>query len=172
MIEIWKAIGMDMTNVRFLWASEEINAGFEVQRSSNGEEWETIDFVEGNGTTLEVQNYTYTDEEPFADNNYYRLKQIDYDGEFEYTHLVSVKYGKSDKAENLRIFPNPVTDRLNIIGTPKGQATIYNMLGQPVKRFTISNETSSIDVVDLPKGQYILRIQQQNGNMVTKQFVK
>lgn len=165
------------TSVKLTWqtASEEINAGFEVQRSNNGNpdsyrEWETIDFVEGNGTTQEVQNYTYTDEEPFTGINYYRLKQIDYDGQFEYSKIVNINQ-KSSNTSTIQLFPNPVKDELNIIDG-QGQATIYNMLGQPVKQFTVNNETSSIDVSDLPKGQYILHIQQENGTVATKRFVK
>jgi len=162
----------DKQSIQLDWqtASEENNEGFEVQRSNNGEEWEVLDFVEGNGTTLEVQNYTYTDEESFAGVNYYRLKQIDFDGQFEYSEIVNISQ-KISNISIIEIFPNPVTDGLNIVGA-EGKVTIYNILGQPMKQFTVSDENSSIDVVDLPKGQYILRIQQQNGNMVTKQFVK
>jgi len=64
-----------------------------------------------------------------------------------------------------------VKDELNIIDG-EGQATIYNMLGQPVRQLIIDNEQLTINVSDLSKGQYILHIQKQNGNMITKRFVK
>ena len=169
--------GTEGNELTWQTASEKINKGFEVQRSSNGEEWEALDFVEGNGTTLEVQNYTYTDEAPFAGDNYYRLKQIDlptgqagFDGQYEYSDIINLTIEQFNNS-TISIFPNPVTDELNIIGG-QGQATIYNLLGQPVKQFTINTEQSTINVTDLPSGQYILHIQQINGTIATQRFLK
>lgn len=71
----------------------------------------------------------------------------------------------------VRIFPNPVKDELTITGG-KGNATIYNMHGQPVRDFSINNWRCSIDVRDLPNGHYILRITNQNGNVISQQFVR
>jgi hypothetical protein len=55
-------------------ASEENNKGFDIERSIDGKNWETIDFVQGNGTTLMTQDYTYIDKNPVNENSYYRLK--------------------------------------------------------------------------------------------------
>lgn len=151
-------------------AIEENNYGFEVERSTNGQDWETLAFVEGHGTTIETQNYTYTDEAPLTGINYYRLKQIDFDGAFEYSDVVNITMKASNNGE-VRLFPNPVSDELNIVNG-EGVATIYNALGQPVRELIINNVQSTINVKDLPKGQYILRITQQNGNVVSQQFVK
>jgi hypothetical protein len=150
-------------------ASEENNRGFEIERSSDGKNWENIGFVEGHGTTQETKNYTYFDETPNSGNNYYRLKQVDFDGQFEYSDIVNIKYKVLD--DELNIFPNPVQNELNIVNT-QGQATIYNSLGQSVQSFSILNSPFSINTTDLPKGQYILRIQQENGQFTTKQFIK
>ena len=164
-------------------ATEKNNEGFEVQRSTDAKEWKTLDFVLGNGTTLETQNYTYLDvgtdvlgRDVLVKRLYYRLQQIDLDGQFEYSDIINVELGISDY--ELQIFPNPVQDQLNIIDG-QGQATIYNVLGQPVKELTIHNGQSrgfgtsfTINVSDLPKGQYILHIQQENGHINVKQFIK
>ena len=158
-------------------ASENNNEGFEIQRSIDGKSWETLDFVFGNGTTIEVSNYEFIDNQPFVGTNYYRLKQIDFDGAFEYSNIINLTTEQSDSyRENhptISIFPNPVQNELNIIGG-QGQATIYNMLGQPVKQFTVSDENSFINVADLPKGQYVLHIQSQEieETIVVKRFVK
>ena len=159
----------EMVELSWQTATEKNNEGFEIERSSNGKDWETLDFVQGNGTTLKTQNYTYIDEQPI-ENNYYRLKQIDFDGQFEYSDISHVNYKLGIK-NYVNVFPNPATDELNIIDG-QGQATIHNLLGQTVRQFSINNEQFSINVTDLPKGQYILHIKQQNGIMTTKRFIK
>lgn len=62
-------------------------------------------------------------------------------------------------------------DELNIVDG-EGVATIFNTLGQLVKQFSINNSQLTIDVSDLPKGQYILQVQRVDGRMITKQFIK
>ena len=157
-------------------AIEENNKGFEIERSKDGKNWENIGFVQGNGTTLITQNYTYIDEAPFVGINYYRLKQIDlptgqadYDGAFEYSDIVTVEFRTTNAT--LAIYPNPVTNELNIIDG-QGRAIIYNLLGQPVRELIISNEQLIINTSDLAKGQYILSIQRKTGEIITKRFIK
>ena len=150
-------------------ASEKNNEGFDIQRSEDGRNWENIGFVQGHGTTQNRQEYTFLDKMPLTGSNYYRLKQVDFDGQFEYSKIVNVEYQTNN--HELRIFPNPVTDELNIIDG-EGLATIYNLLGQPVKQFKINSRQFKINTSDLAEGQYILHIQNQNGNVMTKQFVK
>lgn len=151
-------------------ASEENNAGFEIQRSLDGKVFETLSFVEGNGNAVEIMNYEYLDNQPFEGTNYYRLKQMDFDGVLEYSHIVSVKY-EVGEAKTLSISPNPVQNQLAVTnGT--GQATIYNILGQPMSVLIIKDKVLTIDVSDLAKGQYILSICKEDGSVVTKRFVK
>ena len=92
---------------------------------------------------------------------------MDFDGQFEYSSIINVQFAMSNV--ELQIFPNPVENELTIVGG-EGIATIYNVLGQPVRELIINNEQLIIDVKDLPKGQYILR--KQNGNVITQQFLK
>jgi hypothetical protein len=152
-----------------LTVSELNNEGFDIERSIDGREWQTIGFVEGHGTSQEINHYIFTDEVPLAGMNYYRLKQMDFNGKFEYSYIVNVELQLNN--DELRIFPNPVSDELNIVNGA-GLATIYNILGQPVKEFLIPNAQFLIHTTDLPKGQYILRITQENGTVMTKQFIR
>jgi CSLREA domain-containing protein len=153
----------------WLTVSELNNEGFDIERSIDGREWQTIGFVEGHGTSQEINHYIFTDEVPLAGMNYYRLKQMDFNGKFEYSYIVNVELQLNN--DELRIFPNPVSDELNIVNGA-GLATIYNILGQPVKEFLIPNAQFLIHTTDLPKGQYILRITQENGTVMTKQFIR
>lgn len=160
--------------VELTWqtASEEINEGFEVQRSGDGENWEVLDFVDGAGTTLITQDYSYTDYEALEGVSYYRLKQRDFDGNFEYSDIVQISIKIVEyEAAAIKIYPTLVQNDLNIEGG-KGQVLIYNTLGQPVSPITPYENKTSIPVNHLPKGQYFLHIQRQNGDLKTMPFVK
>ena len=168
----FQANTIDDEQVELIWetATEENNDGFEVQRSTDGKNWEKIDFIQGHGTTLETKNYTLLDENPISGVNYYRLKQVDFDGKYEFSDVINVEV-KQLNSQTISFFPNPVQDELNILNG-EGDATIYNVLGQPVRTLIINTEQYSINTRDLSKGQYILSIQQENGKVITTRFVK
>ena len=151
-------------------ASELNNTGFEIERSGNGVDFENIAFVEGNGTTFEISNYNFIDETPLNGVNYYRLKQLDFDGQFEYSKIEEVAIQQSNHSI-INIYPNPVRDNLTI-ENGQGILTIYNMLGQLVLEMTNNESQITINVSDLPKGHYLLRITKTKGTIVTQQFVK
>jgi hypothetical protein len=152
-------------------ASEENNEGFDIQRSADGKNWEILDFVAGNGMTLETQNYTFTDDAPLAGVNYYRLKQVDFDGQFEYSNIVNIQTIESSKHQTINIYPNPVTDELTI-ENGQGTAIIYNAVGQSVQEVDIDASKVQLTVSELPQGIYTIHIRKTNGESITKQFVK
>jgi hypothetical protein len=94
---------------------------------------------------------------------------VDFDGQFEYSDIVNIEYRISN--DEVSIFPNPIRNELNIVNG-EGMATIYNLLGQPMKQFAVNSGQFSINTTDLPKGQYLLSIQKENGNVVTRRFTK
>ena len=160
-------------------ASEQNNEGFKIQRAvgsiqhtmgSEQLKWEEIGFVAGHGTTQDWQAYDFMDEYPAEGTNYYRLRQVDFDGAYEYSRIVEVRFSTTPLSE-IRVFPNPVKDELTVL-EGEGQATIYNLIGQPINEYRISNSEYRISTQNLSKGQYILHITKANGNIVTKQFVK
>jgi hypothetical protein len=150
-------------------ASEENNEGFEIQKSKDGIAWDILDFVEGKGTVSVLNTYTSTDRLPTQGSNYYRLKQFDFDGKFEYSKTVFVDFNRLN--EVVVVFPNPAKNQLTII-KGEGEATIYNVFGQALKQLTISDDQATIQLTDLLNGQYYLQVLQENGTIVTKQFVK
>jgi hypothetical protein len=87
-------------------ASETNNQGFEVEHSLDNRTWKTLGFVSGEGTTYEKQTYSFLHQKPGRGVNYYRLKQMDYDGVFEYSDVVSVQLAVDSK--QLVVAPNPV----------------------------------------------------------------
>ena len=158
------------TQLYWQTSSELNNAGFEVEHSTDGKSWQMLDFVEGAGTTLEVQYYNYLHQSPANGINYYRLRQVDIDGVFDYSDIVTATFIKPNEIA-LNTYPNPTTNTLNIVGG-QGQATLYTMLGKPVRSYLITNESYQIPVKELPNGYYFLQIIRNDGTIVKQQFIK
>jgi hypothetical protein len=95
-------------------ASEQGNKYFEIERSTNGISFEKAGVVRGNGTTSSIHNYIFLDKNPSSQKSYYRLKQVDLDGKFEYSKIISVN---NQPGQSYHVLQNPVKERL-IISTP------------------------------------------------------
>lgn len=104
-----------------------------------------------------------------VDNDRIQGSAIDL-GAFE-SDFVSSTLFTSIKETNISIYPNPVRDILTI-ENGEGQATIYNAIGQPVHQVQITNSTQQVNMSDLPKGIYFLRIEKSNGKIVAQQLIK
>lgn len=88
-------------------ASEINNLGFDIERKDINTQWEKIGFVSGNGTTTEAQSYSFIDNELRNGNYSYRLKQIDFDGTFEYSQIVEVEINILETFDLSQNYPNP-----------------------------------------------------------------
>lgn len=109
-------VSFNATNLRegvsLKWTteSEVNNSGFELQISNDGRSFEAIDFVEGNGTTNDKMEYSYLHKTNRPGSLYYRLKQMDYDGAFEYSGIVEVTRNDETGNDKVIIYPNPAQD--------------------------------------------------------------
>ncbi|MFK7946422.1 MAG: T9SS type A sorting domain-containing protein [Saprospiraceae bacterium] len=139
-------------------ATETNNKGFEVQKSNNGEDWQILDFVQGNGTTIENQVYEFIDNTPFT-VNYYRLKQQDFDGRFEYSEIIRVE--RNTAVNNVTLYPNPAVDRIIFSKNIDSPIRLFDMNGRLIRQY--SNPTNnSIDVSMISKGIYFLEFENEN----------
>lgn len=154
--------------IRLLWqtATEKNNKGFEVQRKSSSE-FETIGFVEGKGTTTEVNNYQYVDTRINSEKYIYRLKQIDYDGSFEYSNEIEVDVNIPDRFSLEQNYPNPFNPetKINFGLTVESNVSlkIFNTLGEEVTTLLNSNLPAGMHSLDfnaagLTSGVYIYQI--------------
>ena len=101
---------IDNQDVILYWitSSELNNQGFEIERKSSvNQDWVTIGFVPGHGTTNEVHSYSFTDSNLFPAPYKYRLKQIDFDGGFSYSEEIDVEFGLPLEWELYQNYPNP-----------------------------------------------------------------
>ena len=156
------------SDVRLLWstASELNNMGFEIERSiDNQDNFVTVGFVDGKGTSTEINYYSFTDQPQVSGVNqiYYRLKQIDFDGTFTYTDVVNVGYDVPSEFVLSQNYPNPFnpSTKINYFVPQENFVNIkvYDFLGREV--MTLVNETKSIggyeivfDASNLPSGTY------------------
>ncbi len=154
----------DQVELKWVTINEIDNAGFEVQRSIDGVNWKILDFVEGYGNTLEMMEYSYTDESPQTGENYYRLKQVDFDGAYEvYKTLVFNIGGKV--SHEVSVFPNPVVSK-GVLSfnttqeTKDSEIVIYNQLGKAVYREAITDRQTyfQVQLPDLPQGIYFTEL--------------
>jgi len=160
-------------------ASEMNNKEFIVQRSENGKQFKNIDIVEGHGTTLEAQDYFYQDQNVVdGQNYYYRLKQVDFNGDFEYSDVISVKVS-NDKERTAYFMPNPSSTKyteLVYTASEAGQASInvFNVTGklvhQQLEGIQEGQNNLSLNLDQLPTGIYFVRLTQNNNNIL-KQLI-
>jgi hypothetical protein len=124
-------------NVELKWvtASEINNDYFSIERSIDGINWQLVTKVDGAGNSTLIKNYSYTDVRQHNDISYYRLKQTDFDGQFEYSAIIAIEKCEEDISE-LAIYPNPANGILNLsYEGNKSQiisTSIYSALGELV----------------------------------------
>ena len=96
-------------------ATELNNSGFQIEKSFNKRTWYNIDFINGKGTTTELSHYFFIDKVLPSGVQYYRLKQIDYNGSFEYSKIIEVNANENISSFNLlQNYPNPFNPETNI----------------------------------------------------------
>mgnify|MGYP001259493346 CR=1 FL=1 len=158
-----------VSSVTLKWstATETNNHGFEVQRSS-GEEFHTITFVQGQGTATEIRNYSYIDKDLKAGHYSYRLKQVDYNGNFEYSNVVEAEVIAPSVFALEQNYPNPfnpsTTINFSLAVDSKISLKIFNVLGQEVAsllngQMSAGSQKVSFDASSLNSGVYFYRLE-------------
>ncbi|MEM7370046.1 MAG: T9SS type A sorting domain-containing protein [Bacteroidota bacterium] len=168
-------LGFDARNTEdgnlLIWetATELNNKGFHPQRSQDARNWESIGFVEGNGTTSTPQQYQYTDTESLLGTNYYRLRQVDFNGDFVHSEVLEVAVPTSDQA--FQLFPNPTQGPLEIVGATEDilNIKVWDLSGRILKEQ--QGATTEIDLSSLPAGMYSMTIQTRKG-LIGRKIVK
>ena len=173
------SVNKNIIDLKWVTSTELNNKGFEVQRRTENTNFQTIAFVHGKGTTTQVNGYTYSDVVDQPGVYYYRLKQVDFDGTFEYSNEVMVNVialpGQYALAQN---YPNPFNPSTSIqFVIPQAglvNLSVFNLLGEKVAELVneIKNSGShsvSFDASNLSSGTYIYRLS-VNGNVISKKM--
>ena len=154
-------------NLNWATATEVSNYGFEVERSTDNSVWNKIGFVAGNGNSNSVKTYSYSDNTASAGTVYYRLKQLDTDGKYEYSKVVSVNNTTPDAFTVDQNFPNPfnpsTTIRFSLANSSNVKVDVYASNGELVhtlanQTYEAGNHAINFDASQLSAGIYLYRI--------------
>lgn len=156
-------------------ATEVNNYGFEIEISQTSkvksETWEKIGFVQGNGNSNSPKSYSYTDQPTGGKEFKYRLKQIDFDGSFEYSFEITAKLGNVSNYKLDQNYPNPFNPFTKISYTIPQRTyvrlRVYDMLAKEVAELvnTIQESGSyeaTFDGSNLPSGAYFYKLEAGN----------
>ncbi len=155
-------------------ASEENNEYFSVEYSVDGRSFNEINRVVGAGTTTVTQHYSFMHKEAERGNNYYRLRQVDFDGTFSFSDIeVVVLTDESEIAIQPTLAQQSIEVSINENLSNNGTLEVIDWIGQTVmsENFSSENNKFTLDVSNLESGHYILRINTNSG-METARFVK
>lgn len=142
-------------------ASETNNDFFTIERSQTLENWEESGHVNGAGNSMNTLSYSFTDHHPYPATSYYRLKQTDFDGHFEYSKVLSV--WTETLNQQVSVFPNPAINNVSILGSAADLAKIrlFDSVGRDLTwKISIDHVTESqvhIDLSYLPPGSFTLQ---------------
>ncbi len=167
-------------NVQLNWqtATETNNRGFEVERSSDNNSFTKVGFVPGRGTTTEKSSYSYIDKDASDGKLYYRLKQVDFNGAFEYSGIVEVNYTIPVEFNLSQNYPNPFNPstkiKFSLAADSKVSIKVYNLLGQQIAvllsgEYEAGRHEINFDAASMSSGIYfyVINAAGKNGNNFT-----
>lgn len=143
----------DEAQITFSTAQQTNNSHFEIEHSRDGRDYLSIGKIEGEGDVSTETEYEYMHDSPAEGLNYYRIKQVDYDGQFSYGNIASMVYN----AGKVRAYPNPVDDILTVQSSIEGSLMIYSHVWQEVGTYPLTEGQTEVDMSQLGSGIYFLK---------------
>jgi hypothetical protein len=160
--------------IQLTWAtaSEKNNDYFTIEKSTNGITWFSIGQVPAGNTTQNGFNYEFTDYSITKNIQYYRLKQTDKDGSYEYSNQILIH---SQIGSDIEIYPNPFKDKIELKTKLTASIEIYTTQGSLIysSMATDTENTTIINTENLTQGLYLFKITTENetqGFVLTKEY--
>lgn len=162
------------------WVTQtEINNDyFTLERSEDGQNFQSIATIQGAGNSNDVRSYQHLDHDLSENLYYYRLKQTDYNGSFTYSEVIAIESGIG-QAPSMQIYPNPSSDgsaNLVLKNLPDGaaQLKVTNTVGQLVDFQSLNgqDENQMLRLEHLPSGMYLINVTYPGGSLVEKFSVR
>jgi hypothetical protein len=162
--------------LNWMTASEINNSHFEIERSYDGRDFEMIDQVSGNGNSQHQIEYSYLDENisPMENTVFYRLKQLDFDGAFEYSDIRVVRFDALENDMQLEAYPNPFSDEVTLlVGLSQGEnysLEITDLKGRLMhqSKHTFKRGVHSLNLSKWDKGVYFAEVISEYGSEYLK----
>jgi hypothetical protein len=158
-------------DLKWATASEKGAQYFAIEKSLNGKNFTEIGIVDASGNTIARMDYSFFDDNALLGRNYYRLKEVDFDGTYEYFNIT---FADTDGTKAVSLYPNPVQTsrlqfKLNFASDEQSHAKIYNSTGALVSSFSFSG-THYNEESNLKPGAYVLKVSVGN-ELFTQRFV-
>ena len=164
-------------------ASEQNNRGFELERSNDGVKYSSIGFIPSQaslGNSNSLLTYSFTDNFPSGNKQYYRLRQIDLNGNEKLSNVVLIKTVSSKIFSVDAVFPNPAHSTLNMfinaLHDDEILMQLYDISGKTIKQKSAVTEKGSntiqFDVSTLMNGMYTIKIISSTGETAISRFIK
>ncbi len=173
----------EQVSLKWTTSSELNNRGFEVERSSDKylteSNWQKVGFINGSGTTSKQKSYSFTDENALPGKYFYRLKQIDFNGNFKNSNSIEVNFQPVFSYNLFQNYPNPFNPSTKIsFSLPEAanvKLTVHNIIGEIVttiinKKMDKGFHSVEFDAQSLPSGIYIYQIE-MNDFIATKKMI-
>jgi len=164
----WVAFTGNVANnkviLNWITSHEVNNSGFEVERSADGVIFQKVGAMKPNQTST----YQFVDEKPLALVSYYRIKQMDWDGQYAYSKVIKIQNGQVQA--NVSLLQNPVHEQLKVQSSLHllgGHMQIVNTEGRSISTHLISSTLQIVPVPALTRGAYYLVITNKNGERMT-----
>ena len=167
-------------NLNWNTATELNNNGFEVQRKTTAGQFEKIGYIEGSGTTTEPKTYTYTDNNVTTGSYTYRLKQIDFNGLYEYSDEINVEVDVPLTYNLEQNYPNPFNPstliKYSVANDEFVNVSVFNLLGQKVATLVNGNVKAgsyevNFNASELSSGVYFYSIEAGNFKAIKKMML-
>lgn len=165
-------------NIHLSWstASEINNEGFEIERSIDGRNFDFIDFVEGHGNTTIMKDYSYKDDNvKEGQTYYYRLRQVDFDGAFEYSKIVAANLQVNETIAG-NFYPNPTAKktRIDFVSQVNDQWNVeaFSLSGQLIWQSSYQLNkginTLNLDFSEFSTGLYLIKFENKTQSVYRK----
>jgi hypothetical protein len=169
----------EINNVHLEWstATETNNYGFEIERKTGTGNYFTVGFVNGKGSTTSPSEYFFTDIDLKAGNYSYRLKQLDFDGNFEYSNEINISVLIPSDFVLYQNYPNPfnpvTTIKYSIPGISYITLNLYDAIGNKIKTLdeglkTAGTHENELSANDISSGVYFVKLNTGSGSQTIK----
>lgn len=167
----------DQTTIRLSWetAWEENNKHFSIQKSKDGKNFVEIDQVLGARNSTEGAVYSFLDQNPYAGENYYRLKQVDFDEDFSFSNIIAVSFKKE---RDWKVYPTLFSSFVRVEYTgdwsPSSTVYIHDLYGRMVHQYAWEDNQMEHEILlgHLPAGMYSLQVSDGGGQNLSYKLIK
>lgn len=164
-------------NIEWTTASEINNDYFQIEKSQDGVNWTFMKQIDGAGNSYSILNYKDLDANPYLGISYYRLKQVDFNGDYSYSPIKSVNF---EGIEIINTYPNPSSDIINVTINSHSEINILITLTSVDGKLVYSNSlglgegfsTFPVSIRNLESGSYILKVQSENNLYYDQKQIK